>query len=108
FTFCIFFLMIKSKRILIVEDDPVIATDIKKFLLSKNYTVISVVRQAYRAVEEAEKEIPDAVIMDIMLEGYMNGIDAAEKISNGLNIPVIFLTALNDDETFLLAADTKP
>ncbi|RPI73122.1 MAG: response regulator, partial [Ignavibacteriales bacterium] len=62
----------------------------------------------HRAIEEAEKELPDVVIMDIMLEGYMSGIEAAEKISNGLNIPVIFLTALNDDETFLSAAETKP
>lgn len=98
----------EKSRVLIVEDDPVIATDIKKFLQRKNYNVISVVRQGYKAIEKARKEIPDIVIMDIMLDGYMNGIEAAEKISKENKIPVIFLTALNDDETFLSAAETKP
>src|SRR5690606_9435823 len=99
--------VIVKGRVLIAENDPVIATDIKKFLEVKNYSV-SVVRHGYKAVEKAKEDSPDVILMDIMLDGYMNGIEAAEKIYHELNVPVIFITALNDDETFLNAADVKP
>jgi DNA-binding NarL/FixJ family response regulator len=95
-------------KVLIVEDDIIIATDIKKFLQKKNYEIVSVVRHGFKAVDIALEKKPDIVLMDIMLEGYMNGIEAAEKIIGKLKIPVIFLTALNDDETFLSAAAIKP
>jgi CheY-like chemotaxis protein len=95
-------------KVLIVEDDIIISSDIKKLLLNKNYNVISVVRQGYKAVDIAKEKKPDIVLMDIMLEGSMNGIEAAKKINAELKIPIVFLTALNDDETFLSAADIKP
>lgn len=95
-------------KVLIVEDDIIISSDIKKYLKSTGYDVIACVRQGYVGVKIARERKPDIVLLDIMLEGYMNGIEAAEIISNELKIPVIFLTALNDDETFLSAADTCP
>jgi CheY-like chemotaxis protein len=89
--------------VLIVEDDPIIASDIKLHLTRNGYKIIAILSYGFEAVEVAREKKPDLVLLDIMLKGYMNGIEAAEIISKKLKIPVIFLTALTDDETFLSA-----
>ncbi|OGU76495.1 MAG: hypothetical protein A2V93_03525 [Ignavibacteria bacterium RBG_16_34_14] len=94
-------------KVLIAEDDSIIAFDIKKYLINNGYKVIAIVSYGFKAVDIAKEKKPNVVLLDIMLKGYMNGIEAAEIISKKLKIPVIFLTALTDDETFLSAKDTK-
>ncbi len=96
-----------GKKILIVEDETVEALDIKKMLESFDYDVPSVVLNGATAVETAKKIRPDLILMDIVLKGELDGINAAKKIKE-LNIPVIFLTAHSDDEAVERAKKTEP
>jgi CheY-like chemotaxis protein len=95
-------------KILIAEDDLIIARDIKKTLEDTGYNVVSVVDNAKDAIRLSEDKDPDLIVMDIMLKGKMTGLDAAEHINKSRNTPIIFLSALCDDETFLNAYLLKP
>jgi PAS domain S-box-containing protein len=86
-------------KILIVEDEAIVAFDIRKNLESKDYDIIAAAQSGEEAVEAAQLFSPDIVLMDIMLKGKMDGIEAASIIKRNLNIPVIFLTASNDQST---------
>jgi len=68
----------KQKRILIVEDERVVAEDIRLTLESLGYAVSAIVSSAEEAVAHAAKDKPDLVLMDIVLQGKMNGIEAAD------------------------------
>ena len=94
-------------RIIIAEDELIIAEDLKRRLNSLGYDVPSVVSSGKRAVREAEILCPDLVLMDIVMKGDMDGIEAAEKI-HALDIPVIFLTAHADKKTFERAKLSEP
>ncbi len=86
-------------RILIVEDESIVALDIRRRLLSAGYGVAEMVNNGEMAVELAKKLAPDLVLMDIRLKGRMDGIEAAKIIRTQLYLPVIFLTAFADEET---------
>jgi PAS domain S-box-containing protein len=92
-------------RILIVEDDSFAANQVQKNLNRLGYVVVSVVSSGEKAVREAELLCPDLVLMDIILKGEMDGIEAADKI-HALGIPVIFVTACSDNNTFDRAKHT--
>lgn len=94
--------------ILIAEDENIIAKDILKTLERLGYKVFGSVRTGKDVIEKAKELNPDIVLMDIMLEGEMSGIEAAEIIMSTLNIPVIYLTALADSETLHRAKITEP
>ncbi len=94
--------------ILIAEDENIIARDIAKTLERLGYIVLGSVRTGNDVIEKAKELNPDLVLMDIVLEGGMSGIEAAEIIMGTLNIPVIYLTALADDETLHRAKITEP
>ncbi|MDO9577380.1 MAG: HD domain-containing phosphohydrolase [Candidatus Cloacimonadales bacterium] len=98
----------EKKRILIVEDEKIIAEDIKRTLISYKYDVVSIVSTGEEAVEIAGKQRPDLILMDIMLQGDMTGLTAAEIIYKNYNIPVIFLTAYSNDEILAKAALSSP
>ena len=98
----------KKRRILVVEDERVIAEDIKYTLEKLGYSVTSITPYAEEALEKAEHERPNLVLMDIMLKGKMNGIEAGQQIRSNLRIPVIYLTAHADDKTFEQAKITEP
>jgi PAS domain S-box-containing protein/putative nucleotidyltransferase with HDIG domain len=98
----------EHKRILIVEDETIIAEDIKRTLITYQYNVIKVVSTGEEAVKIAREMRPDLILMDIMLQGDMTGLDAAEIIYNSFNIPVIFLTAYSNDEILAKAALSSP
>jgi PAS domain S-box-containing protein len=85
-------------RILIVEDEGIIANDIKRTLIIQGYEVIAIVTKGEEAVIKARELEPDIILMDIMLEGNMDGIEAAEKIYKELELPIIFLTAYSNNE----------
>jgi len=91
--------MFKS-RILVVEDEAIIALGIKKKLEELGHNVVGVVFSGKEAVEIALKEEPDLILMDISLEGNMDGIEAACKIRSKINIPIIYLTAGTNEELF--------
>jgi len=95
-------------KILIVEDDAIVAKNIEKHLLNAGYKVVGLATKAEESIEKAESEKPDLVLMDIKLKGKMDGIDAANKIRESLRLPVIFLTSYTDDETFQRAKLTDP
>jgi len=97
-----------KKRILIVEDEKIIAEDIKRTLISYNYNVLGIVSVGQKAVDFASEHRPDLILMDIMLQGEMTGLDAAEEIYKSYNIPVIFLTAYSNKEILAKAAQSSP
>jgi diguanylate cyclase (GGDEF)-like protein/PAS domain S-box-containing protein len=86
-------------RILIVEDESIVAMDIKLMLQNAGYHVVATVDSGEKAVEKAGIFSPDLVLMDIHLKGKMDGIEASEIIRNQFFLPVIFLTAFADEET---------
>ncbi|MDE4078594.1 response regulator [Methanosphaera sp. Vir-13MRS] len=88
-----------KNTILIVEDESITALDLKFTLEELGYNVIDITDNGQDAINIAAETSPDLTIMDIKLKGEMNGIEAAKKLSE-LNLPVIFLTAYTDDDTF--------
>jgi signal transduction histidine kinase len=97
-----------KEQILVVEDERIIAFDIKHCLENFGYIVPAVIAYGEQAIAKVEELQPDLVLMDMMLKGDMNGIQAAEAIINSFNIPVIFLTAYSDESTLKKAKATQP
>ncbi len=95
-------------NILVVEDERIVAEDIKMRLQNLGYAVPGIVFSGEEAVKKAEKAQPDLVLMDIVLEGEMNGIEAAAIISSRFNIPIVYLTAYADNKTLEQAKVTEP
>jgi PAS domain S-box-containing protein/putative nucleotidyltransferase with HDIG domain len=95
-------------RILVVEDESLVARDIQNMLRSLGYEVTDVVASGEQAIQKAAASVPDLVLMDIVLKGDIDGIAAAEKLWENYGIPVIYLTAYADDTTFERAKLTKP
>lgn len=94
-------------KILLVEDESIESMDIKSTLESFGYNIIYVASSGEETIEKARELMPDLILMDIMLKGNTNGIEAAFKIKE-LNIPVIFLTAHSEELTFKRALETEP
>ncbi len=97
-----------AKKILVVEDEGLIAKEIQSRLIKLGYDVPLTVNSGEEAVRQAEKITPDLVLMDIVLKGEMDGIQAAAQIIKKRDIPVIYLTAYGDDQTLTRAKETGP
>ena len=95
-------------RILIVEDEIIVATDIESTLLSLGYDVVDIVASGEEAIQKAQELQPDFVLMDIRLQGQLDGIQAAEAILGILSVPILFLTAYADQKTLERAKLAKP
>jgi diguanylate cyclase (GGDEF)-like protein/PAS domain S-box-containing protein len=95
-------------KILVVEDESIVAMDIQDRLESLGYDVPATVATGERAVEKAGTLRPDLVLMDIQLQGDMDGVQAADEIRRRFGIPVVFLTANADDATIQRAKVTEP
>ncbi len=98
----------KKAGILIVEDEAIIAMEIENQLQSLGYEVTSIVDTGKKAIQKAEEDRPDLILMDIRIKGEMDGIDAAEEIRNQFGIPVIFSTAYLDGQRIERAKITMP
>jgi len=98
----------EKAKILIVEDEAIIAMEIESQLQSLGYKVTSIVDTSEKAIEKAEKDKPDLILMDIRIKGEMDGIDTAESIRSQFSIPVIFSTAYLDQERIERAKITMP
>ncbi|MFN3997368.1 LytR/AlgR family response regulator transcription factor [Algoriphagus sp.] len=98
----------EKTKILIVEDDMIIAANISLQLSNLGYEVTGIETKAEEAVHHALETKPDMILMDIQLKGGSNGIDAAHAIRKYLDIPLIYLTANVDDATFQKAKETHP
>ncbi|MDL1985283.1 MAG: PAS domain S-box protein, partial [Deltaproteobacteria bacterium] len=97
-----------NSRILIVEDEGIIAKDIQSTLNRLGYSVIGIASSGEEAIKKAMEIHPDIVLMDIVLEGAMDGVEAAEYIHDHFDIPVVYLTAYSDDTTLQRAKITEP
>ncbi|MBV5339589.1 MAG: response regulator [Deltaproteobacteria bacterium] len=89
-----------KNRIMIVEDEATTAQTLGKSLVRLQYDVVAIVDNGDEAIETASTLLPDLILMDVTLKGNIDGITAANRICEGLGIPVIFLTAHGDDATF--------
>ena len=95
-------------KILIVEDEKILAMGLKKKLEKLGFSVTDLASSGAEAIESVKKVQPDLVLMDIVLKGAMDGIETAEFIINLHDIPIIYLTAYADDEMLARAEKTYP
>jgi PAS domain S-box-containing protein len=97
-----------ATKILVVEDEAIVAESLRIKLKKMGYSVISTASSGDEAIRKTEEYLPDLVIMDIVLQGEIDGIDAAGQIRTNSNIPVVYLTAYSDEKTLLRAKMTEP
>lgn len=95
-------------RIMIVEDESIIARDIQRSLEGFGYQVTAIASSGVEALEKAEKDHPDLILMDIVLKGAIDGIETARRIKTGFGIPIIYLTANSGEDFFKRAKTTEP
>ncbi len=86
-----------SKKIMVVEDENIIALDLKKRVTSLGYSVAAVAATGEEAIKLVEQSKPDLILMDIYLRGQIDGIDTAIEISKHHHIPIIYVTSYIDD-----------
>lgn len=97
-----------SKKIFIVEDEGIIANRLKSTLEMMGYKVCGATSSGEKAIELVTELKPDLVLMDIHLSGEMNGIEAAAKIHENVNVPIIYSTAYSDNFFLEKAKATEP
>lgn len=95
-------------NLMLVEDERIVAFDLKRQLQGFGYRVGSVIASGEDALRQVACESPDLVLMDIHLEGRMDGIEAASEIRARYQIPVVFLTAYAEDDTLRRALESRP
>jgi len=95
-------------RILIVEDEPVIATNLSMYLNNNDFSVSGVAYDFEEAVTQLQQNTPDAAILDIGMENNDDGINLAEIINSKYRIPFIFVTSYADKETLQKAKRVEP
>lgn len=100
--------MMNPLKVLVVEDENIIALDIQSTLKRFGFDVCGVVSTGEESIESAIRTNPDIILMDIKLRGKMDGIYAAKKIQSKSNVPVIYLTAYGDESTLNRVDRTKP
>ncbi|MEA5451879.1 EAL domain-containing protein [Leptolyngbya sp. CCNP1308] len=98
----------EKKTILVVEDEVVIAMDLRATLIDLGHHVPAIVTSGEAAIQKALELHPDLILMDIHLRKVLDGIDAATEINKSLDIPIIYLTAYADEETLKRASLTTP
>jgi DNA-binding LytR/AlgR family response regulator len=95
-------------KLLIVEDDMIIAAKVSMQLTNLGYEVTGIVPRGEEAIRHVEDNIPDIVLLDINLKGTLDGIETALAIHKIADIPVIYITANTDEATFNRAKSTRP
>ena len=97
-----------KQRILIVEDEAIVVADIAIRLAQMGYEVVGSATRGEDAIALADRLRPDLVLMDIHLQGAMDGITAAREVRDRLRLPVVFLTAYGEGVTFQRAKEAEP
>ena len=97
-----------SHKILIVEDDPIIALDLSLVVGEMGCTVVGIANNYQNAIKLMQSDPADILLCDINLQSIQNGIDVAESICHSHNPAVIFLTGLDDNKTLHSAVNTNP
>jgi PAS domain S-box-containing protein/putative nucleotidyltransferase with HDIG domain len=94
-------------RILIVEDESLVARDIENMVTSLGYEVCGIVSTDEQALAKAHELLPNLILMDVIIKGALDGIGVAEKIWESLHVPIIFVTAYSDEQTLRRAKFTE-
>jgi CheY-like chemotaxis protein len=97
-----------TTRVLIVEDEAIVALDLRQCLSSLGHAVVGVTARGEDAVRLAGELHPELVLMDITLQGDMDGVAAAEQIRRRFQIPVVYVTAHSDEATLRRAQVAGP
>ncbi len=100
--------MKEKNRVMIVEDEAIIAMDIKSDLEGMDYIVPCMASSGEEALSKIDECKPDIILMDIKIAGDMDGIETARKINKQHNIPIIYITSYSDEKTLERAMDTRP
>ena len=94
-------------RILIVEDESIVGLDIQKRLQRMGYEALEVLSTGQQAVEFVEREQPDLILMDIQIQGDIDGVETASRIRERFDVPIVYLTAFSDETTLERAKATE-
>ncbi|HEC78745.1 MAG TPA: PAS domain S-box protein [candidate division WOR-3 bacterium] len=97
-----------NEKILIVEDEMIVAKDIENILANRGFVVTAIANTGKKAIESIKKNKPDLILLDIVLKGKMDGIKTAEQIQKIFDIPIIFVTAFTNDTILQRAKKIEP
>ena len=95
-------------KILIVEDEKIVALDLKRRLTKLGYQVTGMAANGQKALSLVDQELPNIVLMDIHIQGEMDGVEVADRLQKAHSIPIIYLTAYSEEKTVTRAKATKP
>jgi len=98
----------EKTKVLVVEDEKIVAKHLQKAMNNLGYTVSAVVSSGEEALKKVEETKPDLVLIDILLKGDLDGIETAQHIKDRFKTPVVFLTAYADETTLQRAKQTEP
>ncbi len=98
----------RPAKIMIVEDEGIVARDLSNHLTEMGYTVPAIAATGEDALKKAAETRPDLVLMDIRIKGAMDGIEVAEQLRDLFGIPPIYITAYTDEDTLRRAKITQP
>jgi PAS domain S-box-containing protein len=93
---------------MIVEDEPIVAMDIKRCLIGLGYKVTAIAADSEEAVRKIEEGRPDLVLMDIHIKGKVDGVETAWRVRQRFNVPIVYLTSFSDADTLERAKFTEP
>lgn len=99
---------VAGTKVMIVEDEAVVALHLRQELTKLGYTVAGIATTGEQALKLLEEVFPDVILMDIHIQGEIDGIETTKRIPRYLHIPVIYLTAYSEDSTLKRASDTYP
>ncbi|MBC7686892.1 MAG: response regulator [Aquabacterium sp.] len=95
-------------KILVVEDEMIIAAKISMQLTNLGYEVTGILPRGEQAIQQVKENMPDIILLDINLKGELDGIETARQVQLFADIPIIYLTANSDEATFNRAKPTRP
>lgn len=98
----------QEHRLLIVEDESIVAMDIERRLIKLGYHIVGIAADGGTALDLIEEHLPDIILMDIHIKGARDGIEIAAQVHQDYHIPIIFLTAFSEDTTLNRASAVKP
>ena len=101
-------MVMESRRIAIVEDEVIIAEDLRQTLFGEGYCVTGCYTSGEAAFSGIQGNLPELVLIDVRLKGVMTGIDLAVKLRSAFSLPIIYVTASSDEKTYRLARGTQP
>ncbi len=100
--------MFTKEKVMIVDDDEFITNSLKTGLLEVGYQVTSIRKTGKDAISFASIEKPHLILMDVLLEGKMNGIEATTQIKKNINVPIIYISSSSDEHTLREIIKTNP